>query len=147
MIFNPLFLNQGIFEMQNMPVMSPRDIEIFSQSNQRSSPVQTPGVELLEIQNSIFDDKLSREEQDEVMHRLRSKKIHKEATQNQETVLTRPPQLKIEKSQSCGSAKRKRWTRDDDAKITELYQQHGTKWTLIAQIMGTATGKQIRERY
>lgn len=47
-----------------------------------------------------------------------------------------------------GRAKKKTWTKAEDAQLAQLVDVHGTtNWTLIAEHLPKRTGKQCRERY
>ena len=43
--------------------------------------------------------------------------------------------------------KQVRWSSTEDNQIRELIAQYGERWTLLSKIVGTRTGKQIRDRY
>ncbi len=44
-------------------------------------------------------------------------------------------------------SKKKSFTETEDAKILELFEKYGVKWSKIAKELKTRTRKQVRERY
>ena len=42
---------------------------------------------------------------------------------------------------------KKIWSTDEDKKILKLIREVGKNWKLLSEVLGTKTGKQIRERY
>ena len=42
---------------------------------------------------------------------------------------------------------KKIWSTEEDQKILKLIKEVGKNWKLLSEVLGTKTGKQIRERY
>ena len=42
---------------------------------------------------------------------------------------------------------KKIWSTEEDKKILKLIREVGKNWKLLSEVLGTKTGKQIRERY
>ena len=67
-------------------------------------------------------------------------------------IITEPRRNIKQKDQSdrgdCSRrAKQVRWSSAEDNQIRELIAQFGEKWAVLSKIVGTRTGKQIRDRY
>jgi myb proto-oncogene protein len=41
----------------------------------------------------------------------------------------------------------KNWSEDEDNMVQKVIKRVGKNWKLISEMLGTKTGKQIRERY
>jgi len=73
----------------------------------------------------------------------RSKKIYKE--KSDVSNLSSPSSTKRRSKSKSGG--RNFWTPEEDAKAQQLIKEHGPRWSLIGELIGHKTCKQVRDRY